>query len=104
MISVLYFARKQKTEDDRPNQYKHAMLLMGVFSLAEGILSRRAANDPSKENIADPKREYICFGLLLFLAGAAFYLTRAVKKLLHLVTAQERWNDCLMDHSVQICL
>ena len=131
MIPVLYCARKQKTEADRPNQFKQnekeiitmsvqtsksilkvlgiidivlgvlvllfstltlagggllasgvvpmdqveagvsgslvfvaggAMLLMGVFSLAEGILSRRAANDPSK---AQPAFVFAIISLVL---------------------------------------
>ena len=39
-----------------------AMLLMGVFSLAEGILSRRAANEPSK---AQPAFVFAIISLVL---------------------------------------
>ena len=39
-----------------------AMLLMGVFSLAEGILSRRAAKDPSK---AQPAFVFAIISLVL---------------------------------------
>ena len=39
-----------------------AMLLLGAFSLAEGILSRRAANDPSK---AQPALVFAIISLVL---------------------------------------
>ena len=48
-----------------------AMLLMGGFSLAEGILSRRAANDPSK---AQPAFVFAIISLVL----AAINLTWAI--------------------------
>ncbi len=41
-----------------------AMLLMGAFSLVEGILSRRAANDPSKAQPA-----FVCAIISLVLAS-----------------------------------